>query len=79
MSPEEGLALIAEVFDTSPDVITPATARRDIAAWDSMGVLLLMAELDERFNLVLTPTQLEQLKKVDDILKILRDHNHITS
>lgn len=41
---------------------------RDIAGWDSMGRLLLMAELDERFGITLKENELAALKSVENII-----------
>jgi acyl carrier protein len=78
MTENEALQMIADIFDTPVTDITLATLRVDILAWDSMGFLALMAEFDDRFGILLTPAVLEKMIKVDDILQILRDHNHLT-
>jgi acyl carrier protein len=78
MNQAEALTLIAEIFE-APDTLTPATLKDNVRGWDSMGVLSLMAEFDDRFSILLTQPQLEQMKSVDDILQILRDHGHISA
>lgn len=76
MNQAEALALIAEIFEC-PNNLTPNTQKQNVRGWDSMGVLSLMAEFDDRFSILLTQPQLEQMKTVDDILKILREHGHL--
>ena len=78
MTEDEALQMIADIFDTPRTDITSATLRADIIAWDSMGFLALMAEFDDRFSILLTPVQLEKMVRVDDILQILRDQNHLS-
>jgi acyl carrier protein len=77
MNQQEALTFLAEVFEC-PNNLTPSTARQNVRGWDSMGVLSLMAEFDDRFSILLTQAQLEQLKTVNDILNILREHGHLT-
>ncbi len=78
MNQAEALTLIAEIFEC-PNNLTPSTQKQNVRGWDSMGVLSLMAEFDDRFSILLTQPQLEQMKTVDDILKILREHGHLAA
>ncbi len=75
MTLNEALEMIAGFFEATPSNIKPDTLREDIAGWDSMGFLTLMAEFDDRFNILLTAPQLEKMQKIDDILQVLRDHS----
>lgn len=77
MNQQEALTLIAEIFEC-PNKLTPSTAKQNVRGWDSMGVLSLMAEFDDRFNILLTQPQLEQINSVNDILNILRENGHLT-
>lgn len=77
MNQQEALTLIAEIFEC-PNSLTPSTAKQNVRGWDSMGVLSLMAEFDDRFNILLTQPQLEQINSVNDILNILRENGHLT-
>lgn len=77
MTQQEALQWIAGIFQEPPDRLTPETPRHDINAWDSMGVLLLMAGLDEQFNLVLTDEDLKAMQKIGDILDVLRKHDKL--
>ena len=69
----EALAWIAGLFDQPVDELSPNTAMSAIPMWDSLGVLTLMAEFDEKFGIVLSDTDMRQIRKVDDILEILRE------
>ena len=72
MKLEEALMWIADLFEESVEDINPETLKEDIPAWDSLGVLTLMAELDENFGILLTDEEMQKLKKVNDIFDILR-------
>jgi acyl carrier protein len=75
MKLNEALEIIAVSFNLPVASITPDLQREEIAGWDSMGTLMLMAEFDDNFNIILTAPQLEKMQKIDDILQILRDHS----
>jgi len=77
MDQREALNWIAEVFEEAPGSMTPETLREDIRTWDSMGVLTLMAGMDEKFSIVMTDADIQTMRKVDDILAVLRKHNKL--
>lgn len=68
----EILAWVAEVFETPLEKIRPETKKDEIEAWDSLGILTLMARLDEDFHILLTEEEIQQLRSVQDILNLLR-------
>ena len=63
---------IADLFEESIEDINPETLKEDIPAWDSLGILTLMAELDENFGILLTEEEMQRLEKINDIFEILR-------
>lgn len=71
ISRSEAIAWFADIFETSADEISPETLKQDIDAWDSMGVLTLMAELDDRFSITLSQDELESINSINDLLQIL--------
>lgn len=79
MSENEALVWVAEVFQEPPEKITPDTPRDAIPTWDSLGVLTLMAELDEKFDLVLSDQEMRSMTKVGDILSVLREKGKLNS
>lgn len=68
----EILAWVAETFEAPAEKIRPETRRDEIDAWDSLGILTLMARLDEDFHILLTEEEIQQLRSVEDILNLLR-------
>lgn len=72
MTEHDAIAWIAKVFETSPDQLTPDTPREGVAAWDSLGVLTLMASLDSDFGIVLTDDDVQGIKTVGDILHVMQ-------
>ena len=69
---ETALKWVAEMFDQPADQLTPETLRQDIPLWDSLGILMLMAGLDEKFGIMLSDVELRAMTKVGDILEVLR-------
>ena len=77
MTLSEALEWIANLFEEAVEKIKPETAREEIDAWDSLGVLTLIAALDEKFNILMTEKEIGELKKVNDILDILRKNGKL--
>lgn len=73
ISTSQALAMIASAINAPEDQVQPDTDLQDLEWWDSMGVLLLMAELDERFGIILEEETISSFSTVADILKILVD------
>ena len=69
---DEGLHWVAEIFEAQPEEVTPTSSRDAIRGWDSLGMISLMAGLDERFNIQVTDTDMRKLQCVNDILDLLR-------
>ena len=78
MTEQEAVEWIAKVFETSPEQLTPDTPREGVAAWDSLGVLTLMANLDSDFGIVLTDDDVQGIKTVGDILHVIRRNEKLT-
>ncbi len=72
---EEALEIIAEIINESIDVVQPGVDLEQLEGWDSMAVLLLMAEFDERFDIILDEEKIASLNSVDDILSVLKENN----
>lgn len=78
MSTSEAIAWFAEIFETTESEISSETRQQDIEGWDSMGVLTLMAELDDRFSINLDQDELESINSINDLLDVLRNNNVLT-
>jgi acyl carrier protein len=68
---------LAEMFEEPEGHLTADTARGAIPAWDSLGQLILMSALDQRFRIRLSPAELASLASVRDILDILAKHQRL--
>jgi acyl carrier protein len=79
MTVQETLKWIAELFDESLERISPETPRDAVPEWDSLGVLTLMADMDEKFGIVLTDDELQAMTKVEDIIQVLRKNGKLSN
>ena len=75
----EVLALLAETFSEPVEKLRPDLERSAMPGWDSMGALMLMAELDERFSLELTAEISKKMQRVGDVLDYLRQNGALSS
>ena len=74
----ELVGVIEQLLNTEPGLLTATTLLADVPGWDSMGVLLLMAELDERFGITLGETTLASLHDTSDIVAVVRNAGLLT-
>ena len=74
---EEALAWLAEIFEAPPESIQPDTPRDKVEAWDSLGMLALMARLDEELEIILDEDQAAELKTIGNVLEIMRAHGRL--
>jgi acyl carrier protein len=68
---------LAEIFEETAENIQESTLRENIPAWDSLGQLVLMAALDQRFGIRLTQAELASLNSVRHVLEILSRHGRL--
>jgi acyl carrier protein len=78
MTQQDAVEWIAKLFEVPSGQLTPDTLRDDIPAWDSLGVLTLMASLDSDHGIVLTDDDVQAIKKVGDILDVMRRNGKLT-
>lgn len=69
------LQMLADAVMEDVAELTPERQRTDIAGWDSMGALMLMAELDEHLGLVLSADESRAMASVADYLAHLRTYD----
>ena len=77
MTEAEALRWVAELFEEAPGAISPGTLRTDIAAWDSLGVLTLIAALEDQFEIALSGSVIQGFETVGDILDIMRKNGKL--
>jgi acyl carrier protein len=74
MKQEELLQWVADIFEEPRQNISINSVRDEIAGWDSLGVLTLMAGLDEKFDIRLKASEVSDLQSVGDIVSVIERH-----
>lgn len=67
----DALDWIAGVFGEPAGRIAADMPSSSIKGWDSLGTLMLIADLDEKFGIQLEESEMYALKSVADILAVL--------
>lgn len=67
----EFLAWCETLFDEPAEDLSMETRREEIPGWDSMGSLLLMADLDEVHGIQLSEEDLAGLETLGDIAALI--------
>jgi acyl carrier protein len=73
VSVDDVLLMLGEVFEESQDGLSLERKLESIDGWDSVGVLTLMAELDDQYNVALETEEIQNFSTVSDIVAILKE------
>lgn len=76
---EEMLTWLEQLFVEPPGSLSLEKTKDEIAAWDSIAVLDLMVGLEERFELVITDEEVDNLLSVQAIYDLLNKNGRIRS
>lgn len=68
---EKILEVLKTVFEL--DTVDTTCSQTTCNAWDSMGQLNLVAELEDVFNISLEPEEIGTMKSYEDIINILKE------
>lgn len=68
---EQIRTLASDIFGVPADQITPASTPETIETWDSIQHLNLILALEEKFGLQLSPEEIEQMKSIADVIKLV--------
>jgi acyl carrier protein len=79
MTRDETLAWLAGVFEEPVENVRPDTPRDAIGGWDSLGVLTLMADLDEKFDIRVSEKEMSAMTSVQDVLDLLNRHGKLSA
>ena len=64
-------AMASDIFGVPADKITPTSTPETIETWDSIQHLNLVLALEEKFELQLSPEEIEQMKSIGDVIKLV--------
>jgi acyl carrier protein len=71
------IRMIAQTLFIDPVSITSATQKKKIPEWDSMGIISIMAMLEDEFQLTLSVEEAVALNGMPDLIAVLRKHNKL--
>ena len=66
---EKILNILKETFEL--DSVDKACSQATCPAWDSMGQLNLVAELEDAFDISLEPEEIGEMKSYEDVVRIV--------
>ena len=66
--------ILSDVLEISVDDITGETSPETVESWDSFNGLMLVSELEARFNVKFTMDEVTSVKCVNDIKNSLVSH-----
>lgn len=66
---EKILEIIKETFDLKS--VDESISQKNCEAWDSMGQLNLVADLEEAFDISLEPEEIGEMKSFKDVIRII--------
>ena len=67
---EKILEIIKETFDL--ESVDESISQKNCEAWDSMGQLNLVADLEEAFDISLEPEEIGEMKSFKDVVKLIK-------
>ncbi len=68
---EKVLEILKETFEL--ETVDATCSQATCEAWDSMGQLNLVAELEDAFDVSLEPEEIGTMRSFDDVVRILKD------
>jgi acyl carrier protein len=61
-----------EFEEVESGTISPSTSFRDIEGWSSMHALILIALIDNHYDILLTGAELKNAQTIQDIFEIIQ-------
>ena len=68
---EKILEILKETFEL--ETVDKSCSQKTCEAWDSMGQLNLVAELEETFDISLEPEEIGEMTSFDDVVRIVSE------
>jgi acyl carrier protein len=68
---EKILEILKETFEL--ETVDKSCSQKTCEAWDSMGQLNLVAELEEAFDISLEPEEIGEMTSFDDVVRIVSE------
>ncbi len=72
---DELFQILSNVLEINVNDLNSLSSPDNIESWDSYNALLLVTEIEENFNVKFTMEEIYEVKKVSDIIRILKKHD----
>lgn len=69
--------MVAETLLIDPSTIAPTTIKEKIPEWDSMGVITILAMLEDEFQIDISVEEAAALNGMPDLLALLRENKKL--
>jgi acyl carrier protein len=69
---EQIRGIASDLLAIPPERITAESSPQSIEAWDSNQHLSLVLAIEDKFNLQLSPEEIEQMKNIGEIAQIVK-------
>lgn len=63
--------IAADIFQLSPEQMTPLSSPKDIHAWNSVRFLSLIVAVEEEFGLIFEPQDLERITTLGEFAALV--------
>ena len=73
------LTMVAQTLLIDPPTITPTTRKEKVPEWDSMGIISILAMLEDEFQIDMSVEEAVALNGMPDLLSMLRKNNKLVS
>lgn len=67
------IGIVAETCEVEKSKVNGDSAVGDFPAWDSMGHLSILSNVEEAFNISFEPEEMMELEDVNDIVKAVNE------
>ncbi len=76
---EQVRGIASDLFAIPPDRITAESSPENIESWDSTQHLNLVLALEEKFGFQLSPEEMEQMRNIGEIIKLVESKLQTTT
>ena len=67
----EVISILSDLFNVSPEELGPESSQDTVEGWDSLQHINIVLDVEQRFNITLSPTEIEEMLTVQDIVDIV--------
>jgi len=68
----EVISILSDLFNVSPEELGPDSSPDTVEGWDSVQHVNIVLDLEQRFNICLSPPEIEAMVSVNLIADIVR-------